>query len=42
MVGATTYAIARLLGREALAAEVLSKGIKVAEKFELVISAASC
>ncbi len=40
VLGATTYAIAKLLGNEALAAEVLSKGIKVAEKFEVVISTA--
>jgi hypothetical protein len=39
VLGATTYALAKLLGNEALAAEVLSKGVKVAEKFELVISA---
>ena len=40
VVGATAYAFARrLLGKEALAAQVLSKGIKVLEKFEVVISA---
>jgi hypothetical protein len=39
VVGATAYAFAKLLGKEALAAQVLSKGIKVLEKFEVVISA---
>ena len=40
VLGATTYALAKLLGNEALAAEALAKGIHVLEKFELVISAA--
>lgn len=38
LAGAGTYAVAKLIGKEGLAAEVLAKGIPVLEKLDTVIS----
>jgi hypothetical protein len=38
LAGAGTYAVAKLLGKETLAAEVLAKGVPILEKLDTVIS----